>query len=82
MLELIGVIIVEIKLQFLLLSVITFISSATISVEKIICWPLNRVKKTKKTKLATAKRWPWLLNRGIKYSPLLTNNSGLWKVAA
>ena len=30
--------------------------------------------------LATAKRWP--LNRGIKYSILLTNKSGLWKVAA
>ena len=30
--------------------------------------------------LATAKRWP--LNRGIKYNSLLTNKSGLWKVAA
>ena len=27
--------------------------------------------------LAKAKRWP--LNRGIKYSSLLTNKSGLWK---
>ena len=35
--ELIGVIMVEIKFQFLLLSVITFIFSVTISLEKIIC---------------------------------------------
>ena len=39
--ELIGVIVVEIKLQFLLLFVITFILSVTILLEKIICWPLN-----------------------------------------
>ena len=54
--ELISVIIVEIKLQFLLLSVITFILSVTISLEKIICWPLNRGKKTINTKLATVKK--------------------------
>ena len=45
--ELIGVVIVEIKLQFLLLSVITFIFFVTISLEKII---FNRGKKTKKKK--------------------------------
>ena len=55
--ELIGVIKVEIKLQFLLISVITFILSVTISLEKVICWPLNRGKKiTINAKLATAKK--------------------------
>ena len=74
--ELICVIILKIKLQFFLLSVNIFILSVTISLEKVICWPLNRGKKPINTKLVTAKRWP--LNRGIEYTILLTNNSGLW----
>ena len=62
--ELIGVIIVEIKLQFLLLSVITFIFSVTISLEKIIFNRGKKKKTTTNTKLATAKRWPRPLNKG------------------
>ena len=54
---------------------------------KIICWPLNGSKKKHiNNTLATAKRWPrplnterWSLTRGIKYSSLLTNKSGLRK---
>ena len=72
--------IVEIKLQFLFLSVIIFILSVAISLEKVICWPLNRGKNQEILDLQQQKRWP--LNRGIEYSILLTNNSGLWKVAA
>ena len=43
---------------------------------------LMEVKNHINNRLATAKRWPWPLNRGIKYSSLLTNKLGLWKVAA
>ena len=63
------VITMEIKLQFLSLSVITYPYCplpVTISLENIICWPLNRGKKAINDDLATTKRWP--LNRDIKYS--------------
>ena len=72
--ELIGVIIVEIKLPFLLLSVVTFILSVTISLEKITCWSLNRGKKI--AKLATAKRWPRPLKRGCRLKEL--SNTALY----
>ena len=42
------VIIVEIKLQFLLLSVISLMFSVTILIEKILCQPLNKHKKKNK----------------------------------
>ena len=71
--------VVEIKLQFLLLSVITFILSVTISLEKIICWPLNRGKKTVNTKLATAKRWPRPLNRGGRWKEV-SNTAFYWHI--
>ena len=40
------------------------------------------VKKYINNKPATEKRWPRPHNRGIKYSSLLTNKSGLRKVAS
>ena len=58
---------------------------------KIFHGRLMEVKNHTNNTLATAKRCPRPLNRlievaveyrGIKYSSLLTNKSGLWKVAA
>ena len=40
------------------------ISFVTISLEKIICWPLNGGKNRINNTLATAKRWPRPLNGG------------------
>ena len=49
-------------------------------IESSFAGRLMEVKNHINNRLATAKRWP--LNRGIKYSSLLTNKSGLLKVAA
>ena len=55
----------EIEWQFLSLSVITYSYCrlpVIVSLEKIICLPVNRSKKVIKNELATMKRWPRLLN--------------------
>ena len=55
------------------------------TLEKTICQPLNRCKKSNNN-LAMAKVWLWLLKRGGRSievsSTAVIKNSGLWKMAA
>ena len=45
----------------------------------IICWPLNRGKNRTNNKLATAKRWPWPLNRGGRGIEV-SNTAVYWQI--
>ena len=50
----------------------------TVLLEKIICWPLNRGKKAVNNNHCDSKEVAveW------RYKLIVTNNSGLWKMAA
>ena len=66
--NIIWLVIVDINYSSCFLVVISYhlISYVTISLEKIICWPLE-VKNHINNTLATAKRWPRPLNRGGRW---------------